>query len=168
MAGQSKSKPQLFTTHIDIPEAKRASLVDLLNQKLADCFDLASQVKQAHWNVKGKDFYQLHLLFDEVAAQLFEYVDSLAERVTTLGGYASGTVRMSAANSTLTEYPTQLAEGLDHVKALTERMAKFGGSVRKAIDESTELGDPTTADLLTQVSGGVDKHRWFLEAHLQA
>ena len=56
-----------FATSVDIPAARRAKINAVLNQHLADSFDLLSQVKQAHWNVKGPDFWQLHKLFDEAA-----------------------------------------------------------------------------------------------------
>jgi len=156
-----------FTTHIDIPAEKREALCKTLNASLADTFDLFSQIKQAHWNVKGKDFIQLHLLFDEIAEEIEEYVDELAERVTTLGGYANGTVRMSAANSSLPEYPTDAVEGMKHVAALVERFGIYAGKVRAAIESTDELGDPTTADLYTEISRKVDMRLWFLEAHIQ-
>ena len=92
----SKSKVRQFPTHIDIPVEKRSALIEMLNQNLADTLDLYTQVKQAHWNVKGTDFYQLHLLFDEIAEEIEPFIDLLAERVTLLGGYANGTARMSA------------------------------------------------------------------------
>jgi starvation-inducible DNA-binding protein len=161
------TKTRQFPTHIDIPAEKREALVTLLNGHLADTFDLYSQIKQAHWNVKGKDFYQLHLLFDEIAGEIDEFVDLLAERVTSLGGYATGTTRMAAAASRLPEYPTDAIDGPDHVAALVERLGTYAGSIREAIDESDELGDPTTADLYTQISRTADKRLWFLEAHIQ-
>jgi len=161
------TKTRQFPTRIDLPEKSREPLCDLLNAHLADTFDLMSQVKQAHWNVKGKDFYQLHLLFDEIAAELSGFVDELAERCTSLGGYATGTARMAAENSRLPEYPTDAVEGRAHVEALVERFALYCGSIREGVDESEKLGDPTTADLYTQVSQVVDKRLWFLEAHIQ-
>src|SRR3954451_17516833 len=111
MATRQKTRTRQFPTHIDIPAEKRESLVEMLNQHLADTSDLYSQSKQAHWNVKGKDFYQLHLLFDETAGAIEPYIDMLAERVTSLGGYATGTNRMSAEHSALPEYPTEAIEG---------------------------------------------------------
>ncbi len=160
-------KTRQFTTRIEIPANKREALCDLLNGHLADTFDLFSQVKQAHWNVKGKDFYQLHLLFDEIAEELEGFVDDLAERVTSLGGYATGTTRMAAESSRIPEYPTDAIDGSAHVEALTERFGIYCASVREAIDESDKLGDPTTADLYTEVSRTADKRLWFLEAHVQ-
>jgi len=111
MATQTERK---FTTRIDIPEDSRDQLVQLLNARLADTFDLYSQLKQAHWNVKGSDFIQLHLLYDEVAESVLEYVDTVAERATALGGLALGTARLAAANSSLDEYPLDAVADLDH------------------------------------------------------
>ncbi len=167
MANAQTTATRQFRTSIDIPDDKREPLVAILNQSLANTFDLASQTKQAHWNVKGKDFYQLHLLFDEIAGELFSYVDEIAERLTALGGYANGTVRMASEYSTLPEYPVKATEGGEHVAALVERFAKYAAQVRAMIAESDDLNDPSTADLFTQISRTVDKRLWFLEAHLQ-
>ena len=156
-----------FTTSVDIPAQTRTKVNVVLNQHLADSFDLMSQVKQAHWNVKGSDFWQLHKLFDEVAERAAEWVDEFAERVTALGGYATGTVRMAAASSTLPEFPTEITESMDYVRAVAERLAAFTNSAREAIDQTDELGDADTADLFTEVSRCADKYLYFLEAHLQ-
>jgi len=156
-----------FTTSVDIPADSRAKINRVLNQHLADSFDLMSQVKQAHWNVKGSDFWQLHKLFDEVAERAAEWVDEFAERVTALGGYATGTVRMAAASSTLPEFPTEITDSMDYVRAVAERLAAFTNSAREAIDQTDELGDADTADLFTEVSRCADKYLYFLEAHLQ-
>ncbi len=156
-----------FTTSIDIPAERRAKVIKVLNQHLADSFDLQSQVKQAHWNVKGSDFWQLHKLFDEVAERASEWVDELAERVTALGGYATGTVRMAAASSTLPEFPTDITDSMDYVKAVAKRLSAFTNSAREATDETDKLGDANTADLFTEISRCADKYLYFLEAHLQ-
>jgi starvation-inducible DNA-binding protein len=168
MATTDETTSQTFRTHIEIPADKRAELIDRLNQSLANTFDLYSQTKQAHWNVKGKDFYQLHLLFDEIAGELAEFVDEVAERLTSLGGYACGTARMAAEHSEVPEYPTDAIEGKAHVAALVERFSRYAAHVRAAIHETDDLGDPSTADLYTQISRTVDKRLWFLEAHLQS
>lgn len=156
-----------FRTSVDIPAGDRAKIDRILNQHLADSFDLMSQVKQAHWNVKGSDFWQLHKLFDEVAERATEWVDEFAERITALGGYATGTVRMAAASSTLPEFPTEITESMDYVRAIAERLAAFTNSAREAIDQTDKLGDADTADLFTEVSRCADKYLYFLEAHLQ-
>jgi starvation-inducible DNA-binding protein len=155
-----------FATRNDIPHRTRATMITLLNQQLADTFDLYSQTKQAHWNVKGINFYQLHLLFDEAAESIFEYVDMIAERVTALGGYAQGTARMAAASSRLAEFPTDLTDGRQMVAVLAERFAQYGATTRAAINTGAEDGDQSTSDLFTEISRTVDKQLWFLEAHL--
>jgi starvation-inducible DNA-binding protein len=156
-----------FATRIDIPEPQREELIDLLNARLADTFDLYSQMKQAHWNVKGSDFIQLHLLYDQVAESVLGFVDLIAERATSLGGLALGTVRMAAAGSMLEEYPAGTTAGVETVALVADRLAAYGTTVRTAIDRATSLGDQSTADLFTEVSRAIDKHLWFVEAHLQ-
>ncbi len=157
-----------FETHIDIKPNVRTREIAILNQQLADSFDLYSQIKQAHWNVKGKDFYQLHLLFDTLAEGVLEFVDMIAERATALGGTALGTARMAAAASTLPEFPDTVVEGMDHVACLVDRYGRYAASTRAAIGTTDDLGDPTTADLFTEISRGVDKQLYFLESHIQA
>lgn len=158
----------LHNTKIDLPKDKREKLIGLLNARLADATDLKSQAKQAHWNVKGMSFIALHELFDEVATAVEGHVDLIAERITTLGGTAMGTVRLAAENSKLSEYPHEITDGAAHVDALSTALADFGKSVRKSIDESSDLGDQDTADLFTEISREIDKHLWFVEAHIQS
>jgi starvation-inducible DNA-binding protein len=167
MSTDSATTTRRFSTQVNLPAEKRERLIEMLNEHLADTFDLMSQTKQAHWNVKGKDFYQLHLLFDEIAEELDGFVDLIAERATSLGGYATGTVRMAAENSSLPEYPTDITEGMDHVRALVERFGPYANRIRSAIDASSGLGDQSTADVYTEISRAVDKRLWFLEAHIQ-
>jgi starvation-inducible DNA-binding protein len=156
-----------FKTRIELPADRREKLITLLNQHLADTFDLYGQTKQAHWNVKGAQFYSLHELFDKLAEDLEGYVDLIAERATALGGTALGTVRMAAGASRLTEYPLDAGGSLQHVEALAVRFAALAATTRAAINTADDLGDADTADLLTEVSRGLDKSLWFLEAHLQ-
>ena len=158
----------MHNTKIDIDKGSREKLVAILNQRLADASDLKSQAKQAHWNVKGMSFIALHELFDRVSTELDPIVDDLAERVTTLGGTALGTIRVAANNSTLPEYPLEISDGPDHVEALSTVLADFGKKVRADIDVTDGLGDKDTADLLTGVSRSIDKLLWFVEAHIQS
>ncbi|MFM7905564.1 MAG: DNA starvation/stationary phase protection protein Dps, partial [Microcystis sp.] len=127
---------------------------------------LKTQVKQAHWNVKGLNFYQLHSLFDEMATELDDYGDMVAERITALGGTALGTARIAAANSILPEYPADIVDGSEHLVALAERYALYASHLRSAIDTTGNQGDADTADLYTEISRDIDKRLWFLEAHL--
>ncbi len=158
----------MFKTKNDIPEATRVKLVELLNARLADCIDLQTQTKQAHWNIKGPNFIALHELFDKVNEAVEDYVDDIAERAVQLGGVAEGTARMVAKRSSLAEYPARAVDGRGHIEALSSALAAFGAAARKGIDRANELGDLDTADLFTEVSRGIDKWLWFVEAHLQA
>jgi len=89
---RSRAATAAYPTKNDLPEAARGEAVALLNQRLADCIDLQTQCKQAHWNVKGPTFIALHKLFDEINEDVEGYVDLIAERVVQLGGIAEGTV----------------------------------------------------------------------------
>src|SRR5206468_9036252 len=151
----------------DLPENVRSQVSDLLNNRLAEAIDLQTQTKQAHWNVKGPQFIALHKLFDEVNEDVEEYVDLLAERVVQLGGIAEGTARIVAQRSNLIDYPLTLASGDEHVAALSDALAEFGRTARLGIDELDDLEDADSADILTEISRGVDKWLWFVEAHHQ-
>jgi starvation-inducible DNA-binding protein len=167
LAQQAADGTLLYETKNPLPEDTRAQAVRLLNHRLADCVDLQSQCKQAHWNVKGPQFIGLHKLFDEIYEAVGEYVDLIAERVVQLGGIAEGTVRVASERSSLAEYPLVISSGEEHVAALSDVLGRFSGKAREAIEELEELGDPDSMDILTEVSRGVDQWLWFVEAHQQ-
>jgi starvation-inducible DNA-binding protein len=159
--------PILYPSRIDLPAEIRVDVVTLLNQTLAYTVDLRSQVKQACWNVKGKDFIPLHALFTTIAAALDGYADLMAERIAILGGAVMGTVRTAVTLSQLAEYPHTLVEGNDHVVALVERFALYATVMRGSITRAADVEDPGSAAVYTDISRGVDKQLWVLEAHLQ-
>jgi starvation-inducible DNA-binding protein len=156
----------MYPTKNDLPEATRSKVVDLLNARLADSIDLQTQCKQAHWNVKGPSFIALHKLFDEINEDVEDYIDLIAERAVQLGGVADGTARSTAKRSTLPEYGARGADGREHIQALSGTLAAFGKVVRAAIRQSDELGDADTTDVFTEISRGVYKWLWMVEAHL--
>jgi starvation-inducible DNA-binding protein len=156
---------KMHQTRIDLDGETRQEMVALLNQELVDLFDLYSQTKQAHWNVKGAQFLTLHELYDKLAGELLAHVDTVAERATTLGGTALGTARMTAEGSRLPEFP-EVTDGRETIEALVERYAALAASTRAGIEQADAAGDASTADLLTGVSRDLDKSLWFLEAHL--
>jgi starvation-inducible DNA-binding protein len=160
--------PKLYETENDLPKTARVELNALINQRLADAIDLQLQLKQAHWNVKGPHFIGLHELFDKVAEEIEDYLDMIAERIVQLGGIAQGTARVAAARSRLEEYPLAIADGMAHVEAVARALSTFGREARATIDEADALTDADTADLFTEISRGIDKWLWFVEAHSQA
>ena len=160
--------PTLYETENDLPKKARSELIGLIGLRLADAIDLQMQLKQAHWNVKGPHFIGLHELFDKIADDAADYVDLIAERIVQLGGIAEGTVRVAAARSRLDEYPLSIAEGPAHIEAVARALSTFGREARMTIDETNALGDADAADLFTEISRGIDKWLWFVEAQTQA
>ncbi|HNR00080.1 MAG TPA: DNA starvation/stationary phase protection protein Dps [Trueperaceae bacterium] len=160
------TKTRLIDVKLDIAKADRERLVAILNQHLADTLDLQSQIKQAHWNVKGLGFQQVHLLFDDQAEVFEGFADMIAERVALLGGVAEGTVRMAAAASKLPEFPTDEHAVPVFLALVRDRVAAYAKSTRQAIEAVSKIDEPTTEDLLTEVSRGTDQQLYFLEAHL--
>lgn len=148
-----------------LDSAIRNQIIDLLQLRLADAVDLTTQTKQAHWNVKGPNFIALHELFDTLHTEMDDFTDTIAERLVALGGQAYGTAREAAKRSQLSEYPVNASTSAAHIDALSSAFAAFGDAVRKAIDTAAEIGDQDTSDVFTEVSRGVDKALWFIEAH---
>lgn len=146
--------------------AKKVS-IEVLNARLADLIDLALITKQAHWNLKGPQFIGVHEMLDGFRSGIDGYVDDVAERAVQLGGTAYGTAQSVSSSSSCTPYPTDIYRIADHLSALIDRYAVVSNNVRQAIDTTDEAGDADTADLFTEISRGLDKNLWFLEAHVQ-
>ena len=161
------ARSRLFPTQQYLSQDVRTIVIEMLNQCLADTTDLMTQAKNAHWNVKGIDFYQLHQLFDEIADVFEEHADLLAERATALGGQANGTARAAASNSQIPELPPNVVDGPQLVEQLANRLAIHDATLYESINRATEYGDVDTADLLNELSRDVSKQLYFLESHLQ-
>jgi starvation-inducible DNA-binding protein len=157
----------MFETSNDLSPTTRQSAIEMLNEQLADVIDLQLQAKQAHWNIKGPNFVGLHELFDRLAAQAGEHADLIAERAVALGGVARGTLQAVSQRSQLREYPLEVGEWRAHVRAMQDALATFGRGARRGIEDATALNDADTADLFTEISRGVDKSLWMVEAHVQ-
>jgi starvation-inducible DNA-binding protein len=168
MAKTATATVRMYKSSVGTIESNRQATIALLNARLADSVDLRSQVKWAHWNVKGMHFMQLHLLFDSVAGHLEEHTDTIAERIVALGGVANGTAREAAAKSGLKEADLSASDGASQLKWLVHNVAHHANALRQAVNESDDLGDKITADLFTSVTRELDKDLWFLEAHLQS
>ena len=156
----------MYKTPSQLPESARTELVRTLNERLADGLDLHSQIKVAHWNVRGPQFPALHPLFEQFADQLAVHNDAIAERAVTLGGLAVGSTRAVATASRLPDYPADTTRDLDHVKLLAERFDAYLAGVRESRGIGEKLGDTDTVDLLTGVITEFEKNSWFLRATL--
>jgi len=146
----------------------RQQLCTALRGVLTDGLDLHSQIKVAHWNIKGPQFAALHPLFDTFATDLAMHNDTLAERILTLGGLAVGTARHVAAHSRLPEYPQDVTKDLQHVQLLAERIGAYLVGARSARDLAVESKDDDTNSVLTDVVTMFEKHAWFLHATLDS
>ncbi len=156
----------MYKSPSHLPEASRVQIADELNARLADGLDLHSQIKVAHWNVKGPQFAALHPLFETFAVGLQAHNDAIAERAVTLGGRAFGTARHVARTSLIPEYPQETTRDLEHVRLLAERIETYLEGARKSRSAVEKLGDDDTVDLLTGVVSEFEKHAWFLRASL--
>ncbi len=154
-------------THNSLSENIRAQSVEILNKHLAAAIDLHGQLKQAHWNVRGPGFMSVHLLFDKTSEAVETYSDQIAERAGGLGGTAQGTIQLAAERSFLVPYNLGIADAAKHIFAVSSSLAAFGQSIRKAVEVTTKIGDSDTADMLTEISRGIDQQLWFIESHLE-
>jgi starvation-inducible DNA-binding protein len=155
-----------YTSRLDIPDHTRKAAIRLLQSRLSDTLDLEAQIKQAHWNVRGLNFFQLHQLFDAIHDEVEGFVDVLAERITALGGVADGRVQTTADATSLYQYSLETKGGEAHLRAVAAVLAQFGKSLRADIEKAAELPDADTADVFTELSRETDKQLWFVEAHL--
>jgi starvation-inducible DNA-binding protein len=157
----------MYKSPSHLPEEARVQIAQELNVRLADGLDLHSQIKVAHWNIKGPQFAALHPLFETFAVSLAGHNDTFAERAVTLGARAYGTARHVAKTSRLPEYPQDATRDMDHVRLLSERIEVYLEGARQSRLVAEKLGDTDTVDLLTQVITEFEKHAWFLRASLE-
>ncbi|MFC9247523.1 Dps family protein [Streptomyces sp. NPDC057136] len=138
-----------------------------LNQILADTQILYGLYKKHHWLMRGATFYQLHLVLDKHAGEQLEIVDTLAERVQTLGGVAVGDQRHVAEITAIPRPPN----GVEEVPAMLSRLLEAHETIladaHDAAARTAELGDDGTNDLLvSQVIRTGELQSWFLAEHL--
>jgi starvation-inducible DNA-binding protein len=147
-----------------LDEALRDRLVIELNRSLAGLTDLAAAYKQAHWNVLGMDFAQLHALFDQFADQTREYMDMVAERAVTIGGTAHGTIQAAVEQTLLPPFPVEERDQVQLLTELVERLDALTAELRHAMDAAAD--EAATEDVYIEVVRGLEKQRWMLQAHL--
>jgi starvation-inducible DNA-binding protein len=150
----------------DLKKAVSDKSIALLNPALASATDLMLSTKEAHWNVRGPHFIALHLFFDTLNKEMGTVVDDLAERCVQLGGHALGTLGEAHKGTQLHAYPGNLHAEKEHLQALLGQFTAFSIHMRQGIDAADQAGDKDTSDLFTQISRGLDKQIWFIEAHL--
>jgi starvation-inducible DNA-binding protein len=159
---------RMYPNRVALSEDTKTQVVQVMQERLAEATDMYSQAKFAHWNVKGDNFYQLHLVFDQVAEVIGKQIDPIAERITQLGGVANGTVRQAACVSRIPEYPVDTTAGMDHVRALADSLGHYCQELRQASDKIDDIGDGPTSDFFNQLIVEAEEQLYFLESHLEA
>ena len=159
-------KGVVHKSRIDLSDNIRKQSIETLNQSLASLIDLQLRCKEAHWNIRGRNFIGIHLFLDTVYEAVSEHVDTCAERLTSLGGQAEGRLPLVAARTRLGDYPTE-SRIEDHLRTLCDSFATIGKECRENIDKTDDAGDKDTADMYTEVSRDLDKYLWMLEAHIE-
>ena len=163
-----KTVKRMFKNRVALPDQVKEKVTGIMNKTLAASLDMYSQAKYAHWNVKGVNFYQLHLVFDDVAKTIFKQIDAIAERITQLGGTANGTVRMSAEMSPIPPYNVEALSGPDHLEALSNSLGSYCKELREASAKIDDAGDEPTSDFYNQLIVDAEEELYFLESHLEA
>ncbi len=164
----AKLSKRMYKNRVALSDDVKKQVVDEMSKTLAASFDVYSQAKFAHWNVKGLNFYQLHLVFDTVAKTVFKQVDPIAERITQLGGVANGTVRQAAATSEIPAYNVEALNGPEHLTALADSLGKYCGLMREVSEKIDDLGDKPSADFFNQLIVDAEEELYFLESHMEA
>jgi starvation-inducible DNA-binding protein len=143
------------------------SVVQLLNQQLADTVDLRSQARQARLNVRDVYAQELTWLFDGLAQELRQFADALAQRICDLGGHPLTTVRFAARASHLRDYPLDALDPRDHLEALLSGFSRYEFDTQHNRSAAKKAGDLETDKLLAVIAVAIEKNLWFIEAYLE-
>lgn len=155
-----------MNTNIGITEANRQQVVNQLVKLLADEFLLYTKTRNAHWNVEGPDFHSMHLFFESQYDELDEIMDSVAERIRTLGHYAPATLKSFLEHTHLTEYSERDNNSLGFIKELLEDHESIIEFLRGNIDAfANTYKDAGTSDYITGLMETHEKMAWMLRAH---
>jgi starvation-inducible DNA-binding protein len=139
------------------------SLTDNMQKVLVDLIELHLQGKQAHWNVVGKNFRDLHLQLDEIIDAAREFSDTVAERLRALHAVPDGRSDTVSETTTLPEYPNGEIDTAETVDLITVRIEAVVGTMRDVHDEVDEA-DPTSADILHAIIEKLEQYAWMVSA----
>jgi len=142
-----------------------ATVINVLQGRLASLVDLALTLKHIHWNVVGPSFIGVHTMLDPQYAGVQMMIDTTAERIATLGGVPSGLPGNIVANRTWDDYDLGRADAQAHLAALDVVYRGIIEAHREAI-EATDKPDPVTQDMLIGQTGELEQYHWFVRSHL--
>jgi starvation-inducible DNA-binding protein len=147
---------------IDIDRRLRAA--GILQEVVVNLIDLSLQGKQAHWNLRGRSFRDLHLQLDELVDAARTHTDILAERCLALGVAADGRVGVVASTTHLDEFPEGRISDHDVIDLIVDRLKTMSEVGRSRLGELGDL-DPVSQDLANEALGDIEKQLWMFEAH---
>ncbi len=154
--------------NIGLSEEQRQGVIDLLNKDIADAYLLLIKTKKYHWDVVGPQFRSLHELWEEQYQALTENIDSLAERVRTLGGYPIGTAQGFLDLATVKETPGTVPLATEMVARLVEDHETIIRNFREQIDQcSEEFHDEGTTDFITGLMEQHEEMAWMLRSFIE-
>jgi starvation-inducible DNA-binding protein len=162
----NQTKATKFTVPgMDNKTAERA--VSILDKRMVALIDLALTLKHVHWNVVGPNFIGVHEMLDPQVEAVREMVDTMAERIATLGGTPVGTPQSVAERRSWKDYSLGKALVMEHLGALDMVYNGVNGDHRKAIDNIAEL-DSISEDMLIAQLTDLEQFQWFIRAHLES
>ena len=138
-------------------------LSDNLQSVLVDLIELAGQGKQAHWNIIGRNFRDLHRQLDEIIDAARNASDDVAERMRALHAVPDGRSDTVAATTTLPEFPAGEIDTKEAVDLVTVRLEAAVGTMRE-VHDAVDEEDPTSADLLHAIITILEQHAWMVSA----
>lgn len=150
-----------------LPEQNRQQMANLLNVLLADEYVLYTKTLRFHWNLKGKHFGALHLLFEKQYEILLAMIDSIAERSVQLGFNAGGSLREYLEKTTLSENYDKNPHETAMITLLLIDHEMIIKELHAIIETSMKLGDHATNNFLSEVLEKHEKMAWMLRAHLE-
>ncbi|MQY10478.1 DNA protection during starvation protein 2 [Streptomyces sp. RB5] len=137
---------------------------ETLQSALVDLLDLSLEAKQAHWNVSGPLFRELHLQLDEVVGVVREHADTVAERAAALGASPDGRATTLAEQRVLPDVgPGELSDQ-KVIDDVTDLLDKAVARMRERVAD-TETADPVTQDLFIGITADLEKQAWFFRSH---
>ncbi|MGN6397250.1 MAG: Dps family protein [Mucilaginibacter sp.] len=151
---------------ISLDEKKEKPVVDHLNELLANYHIHYQKVRGCHWNVKGNNFFTLHLKFEELYTAALTTIDELAERILTLGKAPYSTFADYIKESAIKEINTIGLKDTAMVKAIVEDMATLIKMERDLLEITAEAGDDGTNDMINRFMQFKEKNTWMLRSFI--
>lgn len=157
-----------MTPNIGITDSNRQSIATALSKILADEYVLYTKTRNAHWNIEGADFYDKHKFFEAQYEQLDDFIDSIAERIRTLGHYSPASLKQFLSLTHLSEDSRATNDSKGFITELLNDHESIIIHLRENINRfANDFSDLGTSDFITGLMEDHEKMAWFLRSHLK-